>query len=99
MDLKRRIHDETNEDYNLSRSDHPRHDADGIENDDISIALKVENLSKVFDSPAGRLVVLRKINFMIRKGEFVSIVGPSGSGKSTLLNIVGALISRHMVGL
>jgi putative ABC transport system ATP-binding protein len=65
-----------------------------IPNDDDyndSIALQVENISKVFDSPAGRFVALRKINFKIRKGEFVSIVGPSGSGKSTLLNIIGAL--------
>ncbi|MDQ3869237.1 MAG: ABC transporter ATP-binding protein [Thermoproteota archaeon] len=59
--------------------------------------LRVENLSKVFDSPAGGIVVLNKINFTIKKGEFVSIVGPSGSGKSTLLNILGAL-DRPTVG-
>jgi len=59
--------------------------------------LRVEKLSKVFDSPAGGIVVLNKINFRIRKGEFVSIVGPSGSGKSTLLNILGAL-DRPTVG-
>jgi len=56
-----------------------------------SSALKVENLSKVFESAAGRVVALKKINFTINKGEFVSIIGPSGSGKSTLLNIIGAL--------
>jgi putative ABC transport system ATP-binding protein len=59
--------------------------------------LSVENLSKVFDSPAGGIVVLSNINFRIKKGEFVSIVGPSGSGKSTLLNILGAL-DRPTVG-
>ena len=58
---------------------------------DTSLALKVENISKVFDSRAERFVALRKVNFSIRKGELVSIVGPSGSGKSTLLNIIGAL--------
>src|SRR5882762_9972169 len=53
-----------------------------IESNDI--ALKIENLSKIYDSgPAGKVVALRKINFTIKKGEFVSIVGPSGSGKST----------------
>jgi len=56
-----------------------------------SFALKVENISKIFDSAGGQVIALRKINFVIKKGEFVSIVGPSGSGKSTLLNILGAL--------
>ncbi len=59
--------------------------------------LSVENISKVFDSPAGGIVVLNNVNFRIKKGEFVSIVGPSGSGKSTLLNILGAL-DRPTVG-
>ncbi|MBA3976723.1 MAG: ABC transporter ATP-binding protein [Nitrosopumilus sp.] len=54
-------------------------------------ALRVHNISKVFESPAGRFVALKEISFTIQKGEFVSIVGPSGSGKSTLLNIIGAL--------
>ena len=59
--------------------------------DNNSFALRVENLSKIYDSAAGRVVALDKINFSIKKGEFVSIVGPSGSGKSTVLNMVGAL--------
>jgi putative ABC transport system ATP-binding protein len=59
--------------------------------------LRVENLSKIFYSPAGSIVVLNGISFGIKKGEFVSIVGPSGSGKSTLLNIIGAL-DRPTVG-
>ena len=59
--------------------------------DNSSIALKVENLYKVFESAGGKVVALRKINFTVNKGEFVSIVGPSGSGKSTLLNMLGAL--------
>jgi putative ABC transport system ATP-binding protein len=58
---------------------------------DNSLALKVENISKVFNSGAGRLIALRKISFSVNKGELVAITGPSGSGKSTLLNIIGAL--------
>ena len=64
---------------------------------DSDTVLKIENLSKIFDSPAGKVVALKKINFSISKGEFVSIVGPSGSGKSTLLNMIGAL-DRPSIG-
>jgi putative ABC transport system ATP-binding protein len=55
------------------------------------VILRVEDVSKVFFTPAGAYTALKKINFTINKGEFVSIIGPSGSGKSTLLNILGAL--------
>ena len=68
--------------------------ADTIERNgknDNSLALRVENISKVFNSGAGRLIALRKISFSVNKGELVAITGPSGSGKSTLLNIIGAL--------
>lgn len=58
---------------------------------DNGIVLKVEKVTKVFDSAAGRVSALRGIDLQINRGEFVSIVGPSGSGKSTLLNILGAL--------
>lgn len=54
-------------------------------------ALEVSGLSKIYDSAAGKVVALENINFSVKKGEFVSIVGPSGSGKSTLLNMIGAL--------
>jgi putative ABC transport system ATP-binding protein len=56
-----------------------------------TVVLNVENVSKTYDSAAGKIVALMNINFTIKKREFVSIVGPSGSGKSTLLNIIGAL--------
>lgn len=61
------------------------------EHDKDLIALEVRNLSKFWDSQAGRVIGVTNISFNVRKGEFVSIVGPSGSGKSTLLNMLGAL--------
>lgn len=53
--------------------------------------LDVQNVSKVYQTAAGKVVALKNVSFSIPKSQFVSIVGPSGSGKSTLLNMIGAL--------
>ena len=54
------------------------------------IALK--NINKSFPLElGGEQQVLFDINFTIKSGEFVAIMGPSGSGKSTCMNIIGAL--------
>lgn len=53
--------------------------------------LDVQNVSKVYQTAAGKVISLKNVNFSIPKSQFVSIVGPSGSGKSTLLNMIGAL--------
>lgn len=37
------------------------------------------------------LHVLKNINFSVKAGEFLTILGPSGSGKSTLMNIIGCM--------
>jgi len=55
--------------------------------------IEIKNLTKNFITPSGTLNVLRGIDFTIKRGEFISIMGPSGSGKSTLLNIIGLLDS------
>lgn len=44
---------------------------------------------KIFDSPKGaRKEILRHVEFSIRPGEVVGLLGPSGIGKSTMLRIV-----------
>ncbi|MDP7974763.1 MAG: ABC transporter ATP-binding protein [Thermoprotei archaeon] len=35
--------------------------------------------------------VLEKMNFVIKKGEYVSVVGPNGSGKTTALRLIAGL--------
>ncbi len=56
-----------------------------------SVALKLQNLMKSFQTGAKQIDVLRGVNLAIRSGEIVSLIGPSGSGKSTLLQIAGLL--------
>jgi sulfonate transport system ATP-binding protein len=51
----------------------------------------IVGVSKIFSLDSGALQVLRKNDFHIVSGEFVSIVGRSGCGKSTLLRIIAGL--------
>lgn len=44
--------------------------------------LKVQDLNVSFKTPAGKVQVLRDVNFELRAGESLGIVGESGSGKS-----------------
>ena len=55
------------------------------------VKLKVENLSKKFDTPNGEILALNKINFQIFRREFISVIGPSGCGKTTLIRTLAGL--------
>lgn len=54
--------------------------------------IDVKNICKTYFMDGGNSQsVLKDINFQVKSGEFVAIMGPSGSGKSTLMNILGCL--------
>jgi NitT/TauT family transport system ATP-binding protein len=56
-----------------------------------SYALEIENLSKRFGDEDA--FVIEGLNFHVKKGEFICLLGASGCGKSTLLNILADLDS------
>ncbi|MDI9493780.1 MAG: ABC transporter ATP-binding protein [Bacillota bacterium] len=56
-----------------------------------SEVIKIENLTKVYESGEIAVTALRDVTMTVRQGEFIAIMGASGSGKSTLMNILGCL--------
>ena len=59
--------------------------------------MQFSKVCRSFETPAGRVDVLKDIDLTIDEGEFLVITGPSGSGKSTLLHIC-ALIDQPSSG-
>lgn len=53
--------------------------------------ISLNQVSKTYETPAGKFAALKDIDLEIDPGQFVGIVGKSGSGKSTLLNMVAGI--------
>ena len=54
--------------------------------------IKTENLSKSFKRGSNTLFAVKNVNFTLKEGDFVNIIGRSGSGKSTFLNLLSGLL-------
>jgi len=53
--------------------------------------IKLQNLTKTYETPAGAFPALQGIDLDIAAGDLVAVVGKSGSGKSTLLHMIGGI--------
>ena len=53
--------------------------------------ISLQQVSKTYETPAGKFTALNHVNLEIEPGEFVGVVGKSGSGKSTLLNMLAGI--------
>ena len=55
-----------------------------------NIILEAKHINKSFHDPV-TIPVLKDVSFVVKRGEFVSVVGKSGCGKSTLLYILSTM--------
>jgi putative ABC transport system ATP-binding protein len=57
----------------------------------VKYVLKAENVCKSVDLEKDKLHILKNVDFFVKEGEYVAIMGPSGSGKSSLLGILSCI--------
>ena len=53
--------------------------------------ISLHQVSKTYETPAGKFAALKDIDLEVQPSEFVGLVGKSGSGKSTLLNMIAGI--------
>jgi putative ABC transport system ATP-binding protein len=54
--------------------------------------IKLTNLTKTYTSRGDFVELFRDLNWEIKKGSWVSLMGASGSGKSSLLSLIAGII-------
>ncbi len=57
----------------------------------MSVAVRLQNLRKVFTQRGRETVAVEKLSVEIDEGEFFTLVGPSGCGKTTTLRMIAGL--------
>jgi putative ABC transport system ATP-binding protein len=55
------------------------------------VILRACNVNKIYTNGSVSTHAVKDVNFEVREGEFIVVLGPSGSGKSTLLNLIGGM--------
>lgn len=57
---------------------------------DLNNIIELQNINTIYEGE--RTPAIYDINFNVRYGEFVSVIGPNGSGKTTLLETINGLL-------
>ncbi|HEX4768551.1 MAG TPA: ABC transporter ATP-binding protein [Lichenihabitans sp.] len=54
--------------------------------------IRLDGLSKVFDTPSGRITAVDGVSFELDAGEICVLLGPSGCGKTTTMKMINRLV-------
>jgi NitT/TauT family transport system ATP-binding protein len=57
------------------------------------VHIDIDNVSLLYDTPAGRVHAVDRVQLGIKEQEFVCLVGPSGCGKSSMLNMIAGFLT------
>lgn len=57
----------------------------------LGLIVEARSLTKIYFTPASRVVVFEDLNWDLPRGRLVAVIGPSGAGKSTFLHLLGGL--------
>ncbi|TRW92916.1 ABC transporter ATP-binding protein [Candidatus Methylobacter oryzae] len=59
-----------------------------------SLAVRCQNLVKVYDTGGQKVTALNGVNLEIAMGELMMLVGPSGCGKTTLISVIAGILDQ-----
>lgn len=76
----------------MSVSSLNRVNATSLETQKRDLAVDVSNATVIFRSDSGETnIAIERVEFSVRQGDFVALLGRSGCGKTTLLNLIAGL--------
>ncbi len=59
-----------------------------------SLAVRCQNVLKVYDTGGQKVTALNGVNLDIAQGELMMLVGPSGCGKTTLISVIAGILDQ-----
>jgi ABC-type lipoprotein export system ATPase subunit len=60
----------------------------------MKLAVRCQNVVKVYDTGEQKVTALNGINLDIAMGELMMLVGPSGCGKTTLISVIAGILDQ-----